>query len=255
MSNKPPQQVNTITINQTTFFLFLGAIFVAALITASIVFQVLTGGLINEVRAAVVGSVNRSIGTAVAKNLPVEPTAKPNFVANVEVGDSATWGAIDAKVTIVEFSDFECPFCVDFYQQTYAQLKKDYGDKIRFAFRHFPLDMHPNAKKAALASECAREQDKFWEYHDVLFENQKDLSAAALQQYAQKVGIADLSRFSQCLETEKYKAKIEADTQAGLDYGIDGTPTFFVNGRRIPGAFPYTEFVKVIQEALAETQS
>lgn len=179
-----------------------------------------------------------------------QPT--PPAVVNVSVDDDPARGPEDAAVTIIEFSDFQCPYCGRFFQQTLPQLVAQYGDRIRFVYRDFPLDqIHPNARNAAIAAECADDQGKFWEYHDVLFSNQQALGVADLKRYAEQLEL-DVAAFSECLDSQKHNDEVNADLRDGLQAGVTGTPTFFINGRRVVGAQPLQTFQALIDQALAE---
>ena len=152
------------------------------------------------------------------------------------------------KVLIQEFSDFECPYCGR-VQPTLKLLKQEYGDKIEIEFNHFPLDMHQNAQKASEAAECARDQDKFWEYHDILFENQRNLAVTELKTYAEDLGL-DTTKFNNCLESGEKFDIVDADMKQGIANGISGTPGFLINGKLIKAAQPYEEFKKIIDNEL-----
>jgi protein-disulfide isomerase len=158
-------------------------------------------------------------------------------------------GPKDAKVTIVEFSDFECPYCGSAHD-TVEQVMNSYAGKVRLVYRQFPLSFHPHAAKAAEASLCAADQGKFWEYHDVLFKNQKKLEPTELKAHASEVGL-DGQKFGQCLDSGDKKKAVDADQQAGLAAGVGGTPAFFINGIFLNGAQPIDEFKKVIDAELA----
>lgn len=160
-----------------------------------------------------------------------------------------SFGPPDARVTIVEFSDFQCPYCKMFKDNTLAQLKQAYGNRVRFVFRDFPLDsIHPYARGAAEAAQCAHEQGKFWEYHDILFANQQALTPPDLKRYAQQLGL-DTRRFNDCVDSHKYQASVEADVQEGNRLHVSGTPTFFINGRVLVGAQPFEAFQAAINGA------
>lgn len=159
-------------------------------------------------------------------------------------------GNAQAKVTIVEFSDFECPFCSK-AEESVTQVMDKYGDKVRLVFRHFPLSFHPHAPKAAEAAACAEDQGKFWEMHKILFANQQHLEVAELKEYATQAGL-DASKFGECLDTSKNKAKVDTDQKAGAEAGVTGTPAFFINGKLVSGAQPFSEFQKVIDAELAK---
>jgi protein-disulfide isomerase len=158
-------------------------------------------------------------------------------------------GPKDAPVTIVEFSDFECPYCGAAHD-TVEQVMSTYAGKVRLVYRQFPLNFHPHAAKAAEASLCAADQGKFWEYHEALFKNQKKLDLPDLKAHATEVGL-DANKFSQCLDSGDKKKAVDADQQAGLAAGVGGTPAFFINGIFLNGAQPLDEFKKVIDGELA----
>ena len=160
-----------------------------------------------------------------------------------------TRGPADAPVTIVEFSDFECPYCGAAHD-TVEQVMSAYAGKVRLVYRQFPLSFHPHAAKAAEASLCAADQGKFWEYHDVLFKNQKKLEPTDLKAHATEVGL-DAQKFGQCLDSGDKKKAVDTDQQAGLAAGVGGTPAFFINGIFLNGAQPIDEFKKVIDGELA----
>jgi protein-disulfide isomerase len=151
-------------------------------------------------------------------------------------------------VTIVEFSDFQCPFCSRLLP-TMEQVKQKYGDKVRIVFRQYPLPMHPNAQKAAEASLCANEQGKFWEMHDAMFKNQQELAVDNLKSKAAALGLK-AETFNQCLDSGKYAAQIQGDIKAGSAVGVSGTPAMFINGRFISGAVPLEQITSVIDDEL-----
>jgi protein-disulfide isomerase len=167
----------------------------------------------------------------------------------VASADSPAKGSPSAPIEMIEFSDFQCPFCLR-ADPTVQQVLKTYGDRIRFVYRHYPLPGHPNARPAAEASACAGEQGKFWPYHDLLFANPSKLSDADLKQHAAQLGL-DLTKFASCVDTHKFKPKVDADLHAGEEAGVNGTPAFFINGRPISGAQPFEVFKKIIDEELA----
>ena len=160
-------------------------------------------------------------------------------------------GKKDAPVTIIEFSEYQCPFCKRFVDSTYPSIIKDYVDtgKVRYVFRDFPLGFHDQAKPAAMAAECAGDQGKYWEYHDLLFKNQASLSAANYKKWAKDLKL-DTTKFDACVDTNKYKAEVEKDFSDGQKAGVSGTPAFFINGKMISGAQPYSVFKTEIEAAL-----
>jgi protein-disulfide isomerase len=172
--------------------------------------------------------------------------------ADVEaVGPSK--GPADAPVTIVEFSDFECPFCSR-VNPTLDQVRETYGDKVRIVFRQFPLRIHANAPKAAEASLCADDQGKFWEMHDLMFEEQQQLTVPQLKAKAARLEL-DTATFDECLDSGKYQSQVQADLAAGTEAGVSGTPAMFINGRLVSGAVPFADVAEVIDMELAREGS
>ena len=166
--------------------------------------------------------------------------------------DGPAKGPADAPVTIVEFSDFECPYCARVVP-TLEQVKEKYGDQVRIVFRQFPLDMHPNAAKAAEAALCANEQGKFWEMHDAMFADQKKLAVADLKATAGTLGM-DAAAFGSCLDSGKHGPKVKEDMKAGVLAGVSGTPALFVNGRFLNGAVPFEAIAEVVDDELARAK-
>ncbi|MCA0454033.1 MAG: DsbA family protein [Chloroflexi bacterium] len=172
---------------------------------------------------------------------------------NVSVDDDPSWGSEDAPVTIVEFSDFQCPFCGRFHRETYDQLRKDYEGKIRFVYRDFPIvSLHPNAEISAEAADCANEQGKYWEYHDLLLNNQDKSTGSDLSAFASQLGL-DMTVFNQCMNTRRYQQEVAKDVLDANSYGVTGTPTFFINGQPLVGAQPYAVFASAIDAELAKS--
>jgi protein-disulfide isomerase len=159
-------------------------------------------------------------------------------------------GPADAPVTIIEFSDYQCPFCRR-AEPTVKEVLERYEGKIRFGFRHFPLDrIHPQARGASEAAACAGEQGKFWEYHAELFSGDGQLDRPMLDAAAEKTGL-DAAAFKACVDERKTQALVEADVKDGEEAGVSGTPAFFINGIPLRGALPFEEFQKVIDDELA----
>ena len=169
---------------------------------------------------------------------------------DVDSADSPARGPADAPVTVVEFGDFECPYCGNL-EPTLEKVLKDYAGKVRLVFRQFPLNsIHPMAAKAAQAAMCAKEQDKFWELHDRMYAHQDALKVDDLKTAAAELGM-NKNRFAKCLDADKYTATIEADLRAGAQAGVSGTPALFVNGRIVPGgAVQYEVLAGVIDDEL-----
>jgi protein-disulfide isomerase len=168
----------------------------------------------------------------------------------IEVGNAPTKGPKSAPVTVVIFSDFECPFCSKAVP-VLKEIEDAYKDEVRIAFKHLPLSFHANAHVAAEASMAANEQGKFWEMHDKLFENQKALDRPSLEKYAQELGL-DVAKFKAALDSGKYKQHVDDDAKMAAGVGATGTPTFYVNGDQLVGAKPFADFKTKIDAALAE---
>ncbi len=163
--------------------------------------------------------------------------------------EAPSFGPDDAPVRVVEFSDFECPFCSRVVP-TIEQIKETYGDKVRIEFRQFPLhSIHPNAQKAAEASLCAAEQGKFWEMHDAMFAQQRALGVEQLKEKAASLEL-DAEEFGQCLDSGRFAEAVTADLRAGSAAGVSGTPAFFINGRPLSGAQPFEAIAKIIDDEL-----
>ena len=201
------------------------------------------------------GSPSNAQGAVVGQQ---EAPARSDIDIDELVDDDPSIGDPNAPVTIVEFSDFQCPFCRSFYSSTYQQLKENYVDtgKVRIVYRDFPLEFHSAARISALASECADEQDRFWDYHDKLFEEQAKQGNGTisygideLKRWASELGI-DSGRFNECLDTQRYADEVDADFAAGQSVGVSGTPSFYINDRLLIGAQPYSEFEALIEAAL-----
>ncbi len=194
------------------------------------------------------------IGNA-APSQPEQPAPAPAVQINMQKLSQGypTKGDAKAPVTIVEFSDFQCPFCASWFKGAYSQINENYikTGKAKLVFRHFPLSFHPEAQPAANASECANEQGRFWEMHDKIFNNQEQMNAANYKAWAKDLGL-DTTKFNSCYDSKKYNSKVTADFSEGSGVGVSGTPTFFVNGQKIVGAQPFEAFKPAIDAALNE---
>lgn len=223
----------------------LGAIAVVAVVGF---FITLGGGSSTGVGSKAANNANANVNTAPAPT--PAPAAGGNAAALSPVtDDDYIRGNPDAKITMIEFSDFECPFCAR-HLPTLNQVLDQYGDDVRLIYRHFPLtSIHPNAQKAAEASECAGEQGKFWEMHDLMFANQTALTVPSLKGYAGQIGLSQ-SQFDSCLDSGQYANKVQAQAQEGQAAGVTGTPGTFVNGQLVKGAYPLSTFTQIIDAAL-----
>ena len=181
------------------------------------------------------------------KELKVEIALKPPRMEVAAEGPSK--GPAGAPITIVEFSDFQCPYCSR-AEETVGKVMKAYDGKVRVVFRDFPLPIHPQAVKAAEAAHCAGDQGKYWEMHEKLFANQKALEPAALKGYAKDIGL-DQAKFDKCLDSGDKTKIVETNRKAGEKVGVTGTPAFFVNGVQLTGAQPFEEFKTIIDSELA----
>ncbi len=199
------------------------------------------------------------MGAVDLENPPAPPQAQqPQAAQPADVDmeslmdDDKVRGDADASVTIVEFSDFECPFCGRYYNQAYKQIKENYIDagKVKYVFRDFPLGFHAKAQKASEAAECAGDQGAYWDMHDRLFENSQKLSVEDLKEHAKALGL-DSAEFDDCLDSGKYEDEVKKDLADGAAAGVTGTPAFFVNGKKISGAQPYSAFEAAIEAELA----
>jgi protein-disulfide isomerase len=161
-------------------------------------------------------------------------------------------GGKDAPITMVEFGDFQCPFCRA-SENSVKEVRKKYGDKVRLVYMDFPLGIHAHAMDAANAARCAGEQDKFWQYHDAMFADQSKLAPADLKASAAKLGL-DAKKFDACLDKTKYQSQIQQDMAEGTKLGVTGTPTFFINGREISGAQPANKFEEIIDDEMARAE-
>jgi len=190
-----------------------------------------------------------------------QPTPSSPAVAKVSLSGNPTLGKSDAPITLIEFSDYQCPFCRKFFQTTLPGLKTAYIDtgKVRYVFRDFPIDqIHPHARKAAEAAHCAGEQGQYWQMHDVLFQNQPALEVDKLKAYARSLRL-DATAFEACLEQNKYATEVQKDYEDGVAAGVRGTPGFFVGqtgsddtiqGTLISGAQPLAVFRQAIEGLL-----
>jgi len=179
------------------------------------------------------------------------PTDEPQFVRyDIPTEGYPSLGPDDAPITIVEFSDFQCPYCRRFYEETYKDLLDAYPGQIRFVYRNLPLtSIHPDAMPAAIASLCANDQNVYWDYHDKLF-GSESLGEDVYVQYATDLGV-DVDQFTSCLSSGAYDDFIQQDMDFSLNLGVQSTPTFFINGLAIVGAQPLTSFQQIIDKELA----
>lgn len=236
--------------------------FTYVLVGLLVVCAFVIGNLYTKVKMLEKGTVApTATGAQVAQGNNQQPPAPPAKVDIKVVESDYVLGPANAKVTIVEYTDYQCPFCKRFIDATFGQLKKEYIDtgKIRFVVRDFPLvSIHSNAQKSAEAAQCAGEQKKYFEYHDKLYttqdtwsQNASDAAVAAFKQYASALGL-NTSQFNSCLDSGKMAEKITKSTNEGAGFGVQGTPAFFINGvELVPGgAQPFEVFKSKIDGLL-----
>ncbi len=206
-------------------------------------------------RNAVDGGTTKKTATTntntTATNTAVD-TAPTGPIDVAVANDDWSDGKSDAKVTLVEFSDFECPYCSRF-QPVIEQVMTDYKDQVRLVYKHYPLtSIHPNAQKAAEAAECAGDQDKFWEMHDKLFANQSSLSVTSYKAWAKELGLNE-KKFATCIDNSEKANDVKSDQTYGDSIGVQGTPSTFVNGYLVSGAQSYDYVKNLIDQELAKT--
>ncbi|MBI5222377.1 MAG: DsbA family protein [Candidatus Magasanikbacteria bacterium] len=187
--------------------------------------------------------------TIAVQNQPSTPADAAPSKAEFTISENDhLLGKIDAPVVLVEFADFQCPYCSR-HHQTMEQVRQAYGDKVAWVWKHYPLSFHQYAAAASEASECAAEQGKFWEYADKLMANQKNFSESPWLKLAQELNL-NQKQFSACFESGKYKEKVAADLAEGGAKGVEGTPATFVNGELISGAVPFEQLKQTIDKIL-----
>jgi protein-disulfide isomerase len=200
---------------------------------------------------AALGEMKVGAGAVAAPTAAQQPDrARPdsNKRYDVVVGSAPVKGGANAPVTIVEWSDFQCPYCKR-VEPTLTKIAADYGDQVSIAFKHLPLSFHDKAQAAHQAAEAAHRQGKFWQMHDRIFGNQRAMSPAKYLEYAKEIGL-DVDQFEKDLTSDAVKARISEDKAQAAKLGVTGTPGFFINGRFLSGAQPFDRFKRVIDEEL-----
>lgn len=220
------------------------------------------------ISGTVLYSSNKKNTVYVNQNQPNnQPDNQPSGPVKVSIDDDAVLGDKNAPITLIEFSDFQCPFCRSFVKQTLPQIKEEYINtgKVKFVYRDFPLSFHPESVPSAESSECAGDQGKFWEMHDVIFDEQEKQGQGTIQftnddikKWAAKIGL-DTAKFNQCFDSGKYKQEVQKDIADGSAAGVSGTPAFFIgqssddwmiNGILVSGAQPFSAFKVIIDKEL-----
>lgn len=218
------------------------------------------GGSFEEAKPTISGALKRNragieqqqflAGLQKDHKVEIKLTKPPVRRVEISADDDPCLGPKDAKVTVIEFSDFQCPFCGR-ARPTVKQMLDSYPNDLKYCFRDFPLSFHQDAFLAHVASQCVFDQnaEKFWDFNQKLFDNQRAIKPEQLKKYAQEVGV-DGTAFNQCLDTQKFAAEVQKDLDEGAKAGVTGTPGFFVNGILVSGAQPFSKFKEIIDEEL-----
>lgn len=209
-----------------------------------------------RIRNSIIALENKHIADQYLEGLRAKDTVKITLLPphrEVAVGDNPLLGPVDAPVTVVEFADYQCPYCRQ-EEPVMQKLREQFKDKVKISYRDFPLPMHQYARKAAEAARCAGEQGKFWPYHDKIFSaGGEDLGVPALKTAARDLKL-DGAKFDKCVDSSQEQAAVDKDLNAGKNLGITGTPTIYVNGFSLAGAQPYAALESVVQEQIAAAQ-
>ena len=196
------------------------------------------------VRTAFVASLKKNHKVKLLLKKPSKPKV------NVKVySEDPQVGPKSSKVTVIEFSDFQCPYCRK-ASMTSRRILEEYKDRVHFVWKNFPLSFHQRARHASLAAMCANDQGKFWEYHDKVFDNNTALADSDFIKYAKDLGVKDIKAFTECYNSKKYNDKINKDIAEAQSYGLSGTPSFFINGELHVGAMQYEQFKAIVESAL-----
>lgn len=246
-----PADTSNVHVPRATFNYFIIA--VAFLVLGIVIGAVGYDRFVQANAQMVEASVTRALNTLIESQggSAAETTAlNPNERYDIPVANNPSQGSADAPVTIVEFSDFRCGFCGRFARETLAPLLASYDEsEVQFVYRDFVI-FGQQSYEAALASECAHDQDKFWEFHDLIFANQQTLNRDQYLTWADENGL-DVEAFTTCYDSETHREEISADLAFAQSLGLTGTPTFFINGRAVSGAQPVEVFRSIIDEELA----
>jgi protein-disulfide isomerase len=249
MNEKPslPQQEDNITFRRSHFY----SILVVLAFAVGVLVGYMAWGRNSGLAAPAPVAENPTAQSQGVVEAPVTPQQQAQYVRyDVPTEGFPSLGPADAPITIVEFSDFQCPFCRRFYQETYKPLLDAYPGKIRFVYRDLPLtSIHPEAMPAAIAAACANEQDAYWPYHDKLFGSEQ-LGKDVYLQYATDLKL-DMTAFQECIASDRHTNAINKDADFAIKLGVNSTPTFFINGLAVVGAQPLSVFQQVIDKELA----
>ncbi len=248
MAKKRLPPPNTQPLVVSAFYLLVAVAFAAGLFAGFLIWGAGNAGAPQQAAAA--GAQSQPPQQAARAQATQGKTQR----YNVSPDDDPVRGPATAPVTIIEFSDYQCPYCRRWAEQVEGQIFKTYGDKVRLVYRDFPLtSIHPEAFAAAEAADCAGEQGKYWEYHDALFKQSQGLGQQAYLAYAKAIGL-NTDQFQQCLKEHRYQGEVKADAQYAAQLGVRSTPTFFINGIPVVGAQPFSVFKQIIDKELAGGQ-
>lgn len=252
MTGKLSDTDETITFKRSQFYL--------ALLPASFVLGLVLGYVFGIFNPFAISAPGQNTEVAARQEAAGEqnPTAAPEQAAQEEIrryevpeDDNPSIGPEDAEITIIEFSDYECPYCRKWHIEVFDKIREDYPEQVRLVYRDFPLkSIHPNALPAAAAANCAIEQDAFWDFNRKLFSGEYDLSDESYKRISEELEL-DQAAFEQCLSEGRYVSEVESDYEYASNLGVRSTPTFFVNGIPIVGAQPYEVFQDLIDKELA----
>jgi protein-disulfide isomerase len=236
----PPQSENTITFKRTHLY--------AVMIPLAFVLGLSVGFLFwgrNQPQP------QNTPGQAVVQDAQTAPTQQNYRRFDVPAGDNPAQGPADALITIIEFSDYQCPYCRKWVLEVWPKIQAAYPGKVRLVYRDFPLySIHSEADAAAIAAYCAGDQNKYWEFHDLLFSDQLPFGQDSYIQYATQINL-NVEQFKQCITVQKFKDNVSKNYDYASNLGVNSTPTFFINGIPMVGAQPFEEFKKLIDKELA----
>jgi protein-disulfide isomerase len=247
MPISPEQTVDAPEKNPSETVVFKRSHFYAIMVVFSFAVGILVGYV-----AWGRGGTTQQAAAAPAQAQAADPAANPTYTRyDIPTDGFPSLGPADAPITLVEFSDYQCPFCKRWYDETYQQLLAAYPGQIRMVYRQLPLtSLHPDAMSAAIASMCANDQDAFWPFHDKLFSDEYGFGRDAYVKYAADLEL-DTDTFKTCLDSGKFDDTIQKDMAFSLNLGVQSTPTFFINGLAVVGAQPMSVFKQVIDKELA----
>jgi len=236
----PPQSANTITFKRSHLY--------AVMIPLAFVLGLSVGFLFWGRAQA---EPQNPSAQAVVQEAPVAPTQQAFRRYDVPTGDNPSIGPADAAITIIEFSDYQCPYCRKWDLEAWPKIQAAYSGKVRLVYRDFPLySIHPESESAAIAAYCAGDQNKYWEFHDLLFTDQFPFGQDAYEKYAAQLSL-DLEKFKQCTSTQQFKDNVSKNYEYASNLGVSSTPTFFINGIPMVGAQPFEAFKQLIDKELA----